>query len=203
MRSKYKRSFTAITLLILLAVMQAYAAPGRATRNSSGTDSSAAPQQISGILTTQANKPITINGASAATGATILSGAMIETPDGVTATITIPGHGTLEIAANTKLTLEIDQNGNIKVNLIQGCLVLHTLKGTSGEVDNAQGVIGKTDSTKNDELNVCPVRTAGAAAGGGGLSTGEKVAIVAAVGGGLGVALGFGLRGSNPSPGAP
>ncbi|MGZ8842196.1 MAG: hypothetical protein ACXW18_00945 [Pyrinomonadaceae bacterium] len=204
MRSKYKRSFTAVTLLILLAVMQAYAGTGLATRNSNVTDLSAAPQQISGILTTQANKPITVNGASAATGATILSGAMIETPDGVTATISIPGHGTLEIAANTKLTLEIDQNGNIKVNLIQGCLVLRTMKGSSGEVDNAQGVIGKTDSSKNDELNVCPgVKTAGAAAGGGGLSTGAKVAIVAAVGGGLGAALAFGLRGSNPSPGAP
>jgi hypothetical protein len=199
MSSKFKRSITAITLLTLLAVMQAYAGPGPAARNSSITDSLSVPQQLSGILTIHGNKPITVNGASVNTGATIMSGATIETPDQVTATINIPGHGTLEIAANTKVTLEFDQNGNMKIFLTQGCLIVHTLKGSSAEVSNAQGVIGKTDSTKDDVLNVCPRAKPGPA----GLTTGAKIAIGAAVAGGVGAALAFGTRGSNPSPGAP
>jgi hypothetical protein len=201
MSFKHKRSITAITLLTLLAVMQAYAGSGPAARNSSVTDSSSAPQQISGILTTQGNKPIMVNGVSATTGATILSGATIETPDQVTATINIPGHGSLEIAANTKVTLEFDQNGNMKIFVTQGCLIVHTMKGSSAEVTNAQGVVGKTDSSKDDVLNVCPGhKTPGTGAV---LSTGAKVAIGAAVAGGVGAALAFGMRGTNPSPGTP
>lgn len=199
MSSKYKRSITAITLLTLLAVMQAFAGPGPAARNSAVTDSSSAPQQISGILTTHGNKPIHVNGASVTTGATIISGATIETPDQVTATINIPGHGTVEIAANTKLTLEIDQNGNLKIFLTQGCLTVHTIKGSSAEVDNAQGVVGKTDSTKDDVLTVCHRSKPPVA----GLSSGAKIAIGVAVGGGVAAALAFGLRGTNPSPGLP
>lgn len=180
--------------------MQAYAVPGPAARNSSVTESSSALQQISGILTTHGNKPITVNGVSVTTGATIMSGATIETPDQVTATINIPGHGSLEIAANTKLTLEFDQNGNMKIFLTQGCLTVRTMRGSSAEVDNAQGMIGKTDSSKDDVLNVCPgAKPPGTGAG---LSAGAKVAI-AAVGGGVAAALAFGLRGSNPSRGAP
>src|SRR5438477_5929861 len=58
------------------------------------------PPQAAAVLTTQGNQPITVNGASATSGATILSGAMIETPGGVSATVSIPGHGTLMIPAN-------------------------------------------------------------------------------------------------------
>jgi hypothetical protein len=210
MSSKYKRSITVVTLLTLLAVMQAYAGPGPAARNSSVALSSSALQQISGILTTQGNKPIMVNGVSATTSATIVSGATIVTPDGVTATINIPGHGSVDIAANTTLTLEIDQNGNLKILVTQGCLTVHTLKGSSAEVSNPQGVIGKTDSTKDDVLNTCPgARPTGAGvpgtgpAAGGGLSTGAKVAIGVAVAGGVAAAVAFGVRGGNPSPGAP
>lgn len=200
LRNKKRAMLTAI--IVLLAIAQTYVGVSFAARTSNPA-SLAGAQQTTAILTTQGNKPITVNGVSVATGATILSGATIETPDGVSAIINIPGHGTIEIAANSKVTLEFDQNGNVKVGFIQGCLTLHMLKGSSGEVDNAQGVVGKTDIAKNDILNVCPgVKTAGAAAGGGGLSTGAKVAIAAAIGGGA-TALAFGLRGSNPSPSRP
>ena len=46
------------------------------------------PQQtLTARLTTKNNQPITVNGNSAGTGATILTGATIETPDQVGATI--------------------------------------------------------------------------------------------------------------------
>lgn len=202
MSSKHKRGITATTLFVIVAVMQTYVGVSFAARTSGINPSPVEVQGISGILTTSQNKPITVNGASAVTGATILSGATIETPDLVTATINIPGHGSLQIAPNSKFTLEIDQNGNIKVNLVQGCLVLLTKKGTSGEIDNAQGVVGKTDSANDGRVDACPTKVAGAAAGGGGLSGPAIVAIVGgATAGAVGIALA--LRGNNASPSSP
>lgn len=201
MSSKNKRGIRATTFVLVVAVMQAYVGVGLAARTSSITASSRV-QDLTGILTTQGNKPITVNGASAVTGATILSGATVETPNQETANINIPGHGSLEISANTKFTLTFDQNG-IKVTVIQGCLVLFTRKGTSGEVDNAQGVVGKSDSANDGRVEVCPTRTpAGAAAGGGGLFGLGTAATVAIIGGGVGVAvaIALGTRSStNPS----
>lgn len=164
------------------------------------------PQQATAVLTTQGNKPITVNGASATSGATILDGAIVETPSDVTATISIPGHGTLIISASAKLTLQYDPAGNIRVSLVQGCVVLNTNKGTLGEVVNAQGTLGKSDGSNDATIDTCRTRTVPAAAAGGGLSTGAKVAIAAAVIGGVVLAIALasgGSRGSNPSPSSP
>lgn len=159
--------------------------------------------QATAVLTTQGDKPITVNGASATSGATILTGAMIETPGDVSATVSIPGHGTLLIPANTKVTLHFDQAGNVRATLVQGCVVLNTKRATRGEVENAQGSLGKSDGSNDATIDTCQTRTSPAAAGGDGLSTGAKVAIAAAVIGGGSTALYFAVRGSNPSPSSP
>jgi hypothetical protein len=206
MSYRQRKVIPAITLFVIVAITQTYVGVSFAARTAGINALTNAPQAITGILTTAGNKPIMVNGASANTGATILSGATIETPDGVSATVNIPGHGSLQIAANTKLTLEIDQNGNLKVNLIQGCVGLHTIKGTSGEVDNAQGVIGKTDPAKNGVVETCPVKVAGAAAAGaGGLFGLGTAATVAIIGGGVAAVAGIALanRGTNASPSTP
>ena len=106
------------------------------------------------------------------------------------------------IPANSKLALDFS-HGQVRVMLLQGCAVLNTKKGTTGEIDNANGVIGKNDGSQDAFIDTCQTRTSPASTGGGGLSTGAKVAIAAAVIGGGGAALAFGLRGSNPSPSSP
>lgn len=185
-------------LLTQILLGLTFAAPGAADKRSDVPF-----PQATAVLTTQSNKPISVNGASATSGATILNGAMIETPDGVSASVTIPGQGALMIPANAKLTLEFS-HGQVRVMLLQGCVVLNTKKATTGEVDNANGVIGKTDGSQDAFIDTCQKRTSPAAAGGGGLSTGAKVAIVAAViGGGTIAALAFGSRGANPSRSQP
>jgi hypothetical protein len=173
------------------------------------------PQQFVARLSTRGNQPITVNGGSAASGATILTGATIETPDQVGATINLGSLGTLDIAPNTRLSLEFDQNGNVKVKLISGCVILKTKKGTDGEVEAPTGSAGKTYKRKAGRLDVCfpvgasapTVGTGAAAAAGagagaaaaGGLGTGAIVGII--VGGGLGTtAVVVGTRGGNPSP---
>lgn len=142
------------------------------------------PQQFIARLTTTGNKPITVNGASAAGGATILTGATIETPDQVGATIDLGSLGDLEIAPNTQLTLEFDHNGNVvKVNLKKGCAKLRTKMNVNGVIETADGVSTKTESRKR--ANVCYL----AAANREGLSGGAIAAIVAAVGGALGLTI--------------
>src|SRR5438093_8536790 len=155
MKISQTRVAKVIALLLTFVLTQiflalAFAAPGTVDKRID-----VAPPQGAAVLTTQGNKPITVNGASAGSGATILTGAMIETPGGVSATVSIPGHGTLMIPANTKLTLEFDQAGNIRVALVQGCVVLNTKKGTLGEVDNAQGTIGKSDGSNDATIDTC------------------------------------------------
>jgi hypothetical protein len=206
MSSIERRISSAIAIFVIFATAQVYVGVGLAARPPASIpaeDSAAVPQQPSGILTTTGGKAVTVNGASATTGATILDGAIIETPDAVGATVVCGGLGSLQIEPNARLTLEL-KNGSIKVMLLKGCVTLRTRKGTAGEIDTSEGVAGKTDPAKDGVLKVCApgaVATAPVAAGGGGLS---GVAIAAIIGGGVGViAAVLGSRGSNPSPATP
>ena len=207
MNFRFKRMTSAAALFLALAVAHAYLpasfADSRAESNANANPVSlAAPQQAAAMLTTVGNKPITVNGANAISGATIMTGAMIETPDQVGATVNLPGHFSLEISPNAKLTADFSLGG-IKVNLIQGCVVLNTKKGTTGEIDNSRGVVGKSDGSKDARLEVCDpsIATAPAAASAG-LGAGGKIAIVAAI---VGVVALIPILkgGGNPSPGSP
>ena len=134
MSLRQRKAFKAIAVFLAFSFAQVYvqtsfAEPGGARAPVP------MPQQFVARLTTRGNAPITVNGASASGGATILTGATIETPDQVGATINLGPLGTLDIAPNTKLTLDFDQNGNVKVKLIWGCVILKTKKGTNGEVE--------------------------------------------------------------------
>ena len=203
MKINHTRIAKVVALILTFIIAQVFmgltlAAPGAVDKRVETSS-----PQAAAVLTTQGNKPITVNGASATSGATIVSGATIQTPSDVSAVLSIPGHGTLTIPANTRLTIEFDGAGNIQVMLAQGCVVLNTKKGTTGVIDNAQGNLGRSDGLNDATIDTCQTKTSPAAAGGGGLSSGAKVAIAAAVIGGGGAALAFGLRGSNPSPSSP
>ncbi len=138
-------------------------------------------------LATTGNRPITINGASAVGGATIPTGAIIETPDQVVATIDLGTLGDLEIAPNSQLSLDFDHTGNtVKVNLKRGCVKIRTKDNVNGEVETPDGVKTKTDSKKR--ASVCYLAGGSSpASSGGGLSGGAIAAIVAAIGGGTAV----------------
>lgn len=210
-----KRITAAVAFFLVFATSQVYVGARLAEPGASAATN---PQQSSGILATQGNKQITVNGASAISGATIMSGASVETPAGVGATVRLGGLGWLDISPSTVLSLTFDR-GRVNVVLSQGCVVLHTKKGTAGQVEMAGVVIGKTDPMKDDSVTVCSergavpppntgagaVNTAGASASGGGMTTATKVLIGTAVAGG---ALAAAIivpcrRGANPSPGEP
>ncbi|HEV7744969.1 MAG TPA: hypothetical protein VGO56_08225 [Pyrinomonadaceae bacterium] len=201
--SKFKRIGSATALVLALAIGLLYL-PASLAATAKGSAPSPFPQQATAVLTTGNNQSIIVNGASASSGATIMTGAMLETPDQIGASMSIPGHFTLDITPNAKLSVEFTANG-IKVNLIKGCIVLHTKKGTTGEIARSNGVVGTADGSKDARLDVCDpsIATAPAAAAetGGLGQTGGVLIGAAAMGSSILIPILTG--GDNPSRSAP
>jgi len=202
------RALKALSLLMMFCFAQVYVQAGLGT-------APAIPQGarlISARLTTRNGQPITVNGGSASSGATILTGATIETPDAVSATVDLGPLGSVELGPNSKMQLDFDENG-MKAKILRGCVVLKAKGSATAEAYTAEGASEKTNSNRksmgfcylNGQLN--PGSIAGAAAGaggGGGIGTAALVAIIA--GGGATAAIlavtssGGTGAGGNPSP---
>ena len=213
MRLKQPKASRAIAILLTFALAQIFLQIGLAQ----------GPQFIARLSSTRGNQPILVNGLSAAPGASIVTGATIETLSDQTAEINLGSFGTLELAHNTQLSLDYDQNGNTKVTLIRGCAVLRSKKNAEGEIVTEQGSAAKNDKKKNSVLDVCFINgqttvgqnaaanaisgVAGASTGGGGIGTAATVGILAAVSGGILTAVVVSRDESsirpNPSPSAP
>ena len=213
MRLKQLKASRAIAILLTFAIAQISLQIGLAQ----------GPQFIARLTSTRGNQPILVNGLSAAPGASIVTGATIETLSDQTAEINLGSFGTLELAPNTQLRIDYDQNGNTKVTLIRGCAVLRSKKNAEGEIVTEQGSAAKNDKKKNSVLDVCFINgqttvNQGAAAnaisgvqttssGGGGLSAAATAGILAAVGGGILIAVVVSQDESssrpNPSPSSP
>lgn len=190
MKSRYQVVASVTLLFLTLAMGQLYVPASFAQTN-----------QVTAILTTGNNQPVNVNGASTISGATIVSGAAIETPDQVGASLSLPNHFTLDIAPRANVSVTFAQN-SISVNVIKGCVVLHTKQGTTGEIVTSQKS-EKADGSKDARLDLCDpsIATAPAAAAGG-LSAGEKIAIIGALVGALAL-IPILKGGSNPSSFAP
>jgi len=212
----------AIAIVLVLALGQVFIGVGFADTTSERT-AGATTAQLMGVLTTSDNKAVTLNGAVAVSGASIASGAVIETPDGVGATLRLAGLGSLCIAPGSRVTIEFDQQGNagtIKVTVATGCVILNTQKNTTGTVVTADGVAGQSGPATIGSIDVCSRPGAAAAINqgapldaGAGASrldcaaaaaaippTGIPVgATIAMIGGGAG-GFYFLFRGDNPSP---
>lgn len=145
MRLKRLTASRAIALLLAFAVSQI----------SLQISLAQGPQFIARLSSTRGNQPILVNGLSAAPGASIVTGAIIETTADQTAEINLGSFGTLELAPNTQLRLDYDQNGNTKVTLIRGCIILRSKKKAEGEVLTEQGTVAKNDKERGGVADVC------------------------------------------------
>jgi len=120
MKSRQIKALKALAIFVSFAFTQVYvsaALPG-------STPGAGVPQRtVTARLTTKNNQPITVNGNSTGTGATILTGATIETPDQVGATIDLGDAGVVELQPNSKIQLDFDENGNVRVKVLRGCAV--------------------------------------------------------------------------------
>lgn len=143
---------TAIVLLLFFASGQVYSGASVAEPGSGIPVENS--QQTMGILTTQGNNEITVNGTNSISGATILTGTSIETPSDVGAAVRLGSRGSVEIEPNTKLTVEFDQS-SVKVVLTEGCINLRTQTGTTGEIITSKASV-KTDPARDGKLETCP-----------------------------------------------
>ena len=189
--------------LVQICIQLSFAAPA--------SGPAVVPQQFIARLTTTGNQPITVNNASASSGATLLTGATIETPAAVSATIDLGALGTIELQPNSSIQLDFDDNGNVRVKVLRGCVVMRKSGGGTGEIYTAEGASEKTNNNRkgmgfcyaNGGLN--PIGqsavTTGGGAGGEGIGTEALVAIIAG-GGALAAGLiwAFHGGGGNPSP---
>ena len=204
MSLRQRKAFKAIALILAFSCAQVYVQTSFAVPGTSAGPVPV-PQALVAKLTTRGGAAI-VNGAGANSGATILSGQTIETPDQVSATIDLGSAGTVELPPNSTIQLDFADDGTVRVKILRGCATLKKKGQGTGEIYTAEGASEKTNNNRkamgfcylDGKLN--PLSTAGAAAAtGGGLSTAAKVAIFAGIGGGaLGIILG--TRGGNPSP---
>lgn len=206
MNPRQKR--TAIVFALLMALAVTHINLGISFAKSEAAMETPEPPPITAILTTKGNRPITVNGAQVMSGATIVAGSIIETPDLVGSTISLGSLSNLEIGPNTKLSIDYDENGNLRVNLVRGCATVRTKQNVLGQVDTVQGVAGKTDPKRKGFLSVCfplgaaaPIVTVAEAAGAAAATGGSLAGIIAA--GAAAGTLPFAFRGSNPSPSTP
>jgi hypothetical protein len=149
---------TPVALLLTLALTQLYVGPGLAESNPSPLAPEATQAPLMGILSTRDNKAITVNGVLSTSGASIPSGATIETPNNVSATIRWGALGNVCIAPNSKVVIEFDRQGNlgnVKLTLAEGCAVLRTLKNTAGSIISPQGGIGVINPATGGAIDVC------------------------------------------------
>src|SRR6266481_3236971 len=208
MNPRHKKTTIAFVLLLAIAATHFNLAIGSAKSELAPKPLAPEPPPITAILTTKGNRPITVNGAQVMSGATIVAGSIIETPDLVGGTISLGSLSNLEVGPNTKLSIDFDENGNMRVNLVRGCATVRTKQNVLGQVDTVQGVAGKTDPKRKGFLSVCfplgaaaPIVTVAEAAGAAAATGGSLAGIIAA--GAAAGTLPFAFRGSNPSPSTP
>jgi len=162
------------------------------------------PQRpITARLTTRNNQPITVNGNQAGTGATLLTGATIETPDQVSGVIDLGDAGVVEIQPNSTIKIDFDENGNVRVKVIRGCAV--TRKKTNvlpGEMELYTDQASEKTDKKRRHLAGCLLPNGQLGSLGGGISgaTLAGIGIAAGTGGIIAGALTRGgtMSGVNP-----
>lgn len=203
MSLRQRKAFKAIAIFLAFSFAQVYvqtsfAEPGN-TRASVPL-----PQALVAKLTTRGGAA-TVNNASASSGATILTGSTIETPDQVSATIDLGSAGTIELEPNSSIQLDFTDDGNVRVKVLRGCVRIKKKGPGEAEAYTAEGASEKTSSNRkamgfcylDGKLN--PFGTAAVGGGGGGLSTAAKIAIFGGIAGGT-VGIILGTQGDNPSP---
>jgi hypothetical protein len=133
----------------------------------------------------------------------------------------------VDLAPNTVIRLDFDEDGNLRVTLITGCVIVRAKRNTQGEILTEQGTAAKNEKAAGGLLDVCfPPGAAGptvgqgaaASAGAGASGAGAGAGAGAGVGGGIGaaattavilggiggaVALVFAFKGDNGSPSTP
>lgn len=212
MTTRPKKALTALAALLAFSFSQVYV---QAVLPNPATGSVVPQRLIAARLSTTANRSILVNGNNLATGATILTGATLETPDQVSATIDLGAAGVVELQPNSKIQLDFDADGNVRVKVLRGCVVVRKkLKsGVEVQVDNPQARTSEAEiytdqasektNNKRRGMGFCYLPNGQLEPYNAGLSTAAKFEIGGATTAGVVVAAVLLTRGGNPSPAMP
>ena len=222
MTQKRQRAASAIALLLIFSLSQLYVQANLAGKSAAANASPTAPR--TGKLTTRGKNPITVNGNLTSHGTTILSGAQLQTPADVGASVQFGRLGVLRMAPETKLTLNFNDS-SVDVILDSGYITLTTSAGVNGSITMPDGktehtnsatgstITGQTDQDNDDKNKKKKggvyIPGSGAEEGvgllGGISNSAAAVFGVIVLGGAITAALieSHGNRGVNPSPGRP
>jgi hypothetical protein len=199
------KALKALVVFLIFGFTQVYVQAGL------GSPGSVLPQArliAARVSSTRNNQPILINGNSSSAGQSVLTGAMVETGDQVSATIDISPLGSFDIGPNSRVQLDFNDSG-FRLKVFRGCVTVKSRANDVAEAYTEEGASEKTNPNRktfgvcylNGQLTQEAVQTT--ASTGGGLSGG---AVAAIIGGGAAVAViaatagGRGGRGANPSP---
>lgn len=197
METRRRKALKALAVFLALSFAQVYVQAGLPTP----APAPPAPQKpVTAKLITKNNQAITVNGNSAGTGATLLTGATIETPDQFGATIDLGDAGVIELQPGAKIQLDFDENGNVRVKVIRGCAVARKKTNVlPGEIEMYTDTASEKTDKKRRDMGFCFLPNGGL----GTFSAGLTGVEIGAIGGGIigGTILGVTLaRGGNTSP---
>jgi hypothetical protein len=144
----------AFALFLAFSIFQLYAGgPGVYAQ----ADPAAGAPQVSGKLSTTGNRDVLVDKIGTSTGATILDGATIETPECVSATVRFGQLEVVYLGTNTIAMIEYS-NGKLKVNLKQGCanmLAGPDVDGTIVMPDGNQTYVAPPDKSHRRRAEAC------------------------------------------------
>jgi hypothetical protein len=197
MKTRRRKALNALAMFLAFSFAQLYVQAGSPNPASPpGT-----PQRpVTARLITKNNQPITVNGNSMGTGGTLLTGATIETPDQVGATIDLGDAGVIELQPGSKIQLDFDENGNVRVKVIRGCAVARKKTNVlPGEIEMYTDTASEKTDKKRRHMGFCILPNGGLSPFSTGLIVAEQAGIAGGIGGGIILAVLL-TRGSNPSP---
>ncbi len=196
MATRKRKALMALAAFLAFALSQVYVQAGLPNPTTAPV-----PQRTyTATLKTKNNQPVSINGNSAGTGTTLLTGTTIETPDQVSATIDLGPAGTVEVGPNSKIELTFDANGNVHVHLLRGCAQTRKTGAAFGEADVFTDTVSDATNPAKRQAGGCllPNGQLGSFPSGG-LTGIEEGAIGGGIAGGVITAIIL-ARGGNPSP---
>lgn len=148
MKPRQIKAVKALAVILAFTFTQVYVSAALPAPNPGAV----VPQQtLTARLTTRNNQPITVNGNATATGATILTGATIETPDQVGATIDLGDAGIVELEPNSKIQIDFDANGNVRVKVIRGCAATRKKNNVINDLPGEMELYTDVDSEKTEK----------------------------------------------------
>lgn len=156
---KLKMYLSAVTMLAVFIQLAGAGTVFAALRETADT---AAAATKDATITVRNGNPVMVNGQQISSGATVSSGAQIETMAGAEAEVQIPPVGTLKIFPKTKLMVTF--NGmHTEVTVERGCASLFVAQNYSGALVLPGGERKVSPAGDASELNSCDAETGAAA----------------------------------------